>query len=161
MLLTLKTFKNKSCLYIFDEPDTHFNQQWRSKFVTYLIEASKNCTCANDFYISTHTSFIISDTSRENVRVFEKDSETGAIGVSLPSFQTKGASTGMINAEIFNQTSTIGANSKQELSEVVGNGKSLKDKVSKLSKYGDSVERDLILMQIMKNEGDDSNAHSV
>lgn len=157
LLLLFETFREKNCLILLDEPDTHFNQQWRSKFISFLNEVYDEVSDGiKDVIISTHTSFIISDTSIDNVRVFKKDSETGAVSVSLPNFQTRGASTGMINAEIFNQTSAIGASSKQELREVVGNGKSLNDKVSELSKYGDSVERDLILMQIMKNVEDDN-----
>ena len=82
--------KNRSTLLLLDEPETHFNPEWRSQFVSVLkksIEAGGANHFLKDILLTTHSPFIISDCKREFVKWFEKGQEPRDIG-----FQTYGTS---------------------------------------------------------------------
>jgi restriction system-associated AAA family ATPase len=67
--------KNKSTLMLLDEPETHFNPEWRSEFIS-LLKDSLNKSGINhlmrDVIITSHSPFIISDCYPDKVIVFEK-----------------------------------------------------------------------------------------
>ena len=60
-------------LFLFDEPDTHFNPDWRSKLVQ-LINTSISQGRSQELLLTTHSPFIISDCKPQNVFIFERNS---------------------------------------------------------------------------------------
>ncbi len=51
-------FKNTSSLFLLDEPETHFNPDWRSKFITRLSECFKDSSDTAEMIITTHAPFL-------------------------------------------------------------------------------------------------------
>mgnify|MGYP000043874533 CR=1 FL=1 len=113
-------FRNKSALFLLDEPETHFNPDWRAEFITTL----KNCLPERDeipttreLLITSHSPFIVSDSPRENVLVFKKD-QMGKVSCQRPEFRTFGASVNLINIRIFDKDDTIGQVAKTVLDQL-------------------------------------------
>lgn len=63
--------------------------------------------------ITTHTPFLISDSKPEKVLVFSKDKYSGAVTISIPKYNTLGASINKITMNTFGKRETIGTMRKQ------------------------------------------------
>lgn len=84
-------FKNSSSLFLLDEPETHFNPDWRSLFISTLRDCleQKEDKVLSEFLITSHSPFIVSDCRKENVIVFEKQKgKDRRVKVSRPDFNT-------------------------------------------------------------------------
>jgi restriction system-associated AAA family ATPase len=142
-------FKNTNSLFLLDEPETHFNPQWRANFISRLRQSFSDSD-NQEMLITTHTPFLISDSTPDKVLVFNKDKETGAVAVSNPEYNTLGASINKITMATFDKRETIGGlalsllNDFKKRSEEVEVDQALliKDINHKL---GDSVEKVLLI----------------
>lgn len=60
-------YKDKNCLFLLDEPETHFNPGWRAKFITGIRNCFKDKesdSTMREMLITTHTPYLISDSKR-------------------------------------------------------------------------------------------------
>ncbi|MFZ3047642.1 MAG: restriction system-associated AAA family ATPase, partial [Desulfatirhabdiaceae bacterium] len=105
-------FKNTRSLFLLDEPETHFNPDWRANFVTRLPE-SFNGSDGQERLVTTHTPFLISDSRPEKVLVFNKAG--GVVSVSHPDYNTLGASINKITMATFGKRETIGGHAQSML----------------------------------------------
>lgn len=102
-------FRDTNSLFLLDEPETHFNPNWRAKFISRLRQCLPgNGEFAQEMLITTHTPFLISDSKPEKVLVFAKDKVTGAVSTSHPDYNTLGASINKITMKTFGKGETIG-----------------------------------------------------
>ena len=84
-------------LFLLDEPESHFNPQWRVKFVSRLLDlptahgTRRNETAASqqDALLTTHAPFVPSDMPRDKVLIFGKDKQR--IVVKRPDIETFGS----------------------------------------------------------------------
>ena len=113
-------FKNTNSLFLLDEPETHFNPDWRSKFISRLRDCFKPMDSKSDeknvqreMLITTHTPFLISDSKPEQVLVFTKDN--GEVAVNRPDYNTLGASINKITLNTFDKKETIGGYAQQQM----------------------------------------------
>src|SRR5690606_7169223 len=85
-------FKNTNSLFLLDEPETHFNPDWRAKFISILRDCLKtdgsDHAYLRELLITSHSPFIISDSHEENVLIFRKNDDTGVVTVERPDFNT-------------------------------------------------------------------------
>jgi len=93
-------------LFLYDEPETHFNPDWRSKFVQ-LVSKSIDKGRNQELILTTHSPYIISDCKRENVFVFERRSNGTIKKAGNPIIKTYGTSVSIIADEIFNKSETL------------------------------------------------------
>lgn len=107
-------FKNTQSLFLLDEPETHFNPDWRANLVSRLQD-SFNGSDAHEMLITTHTPFLISDSRPEKVLVFNK--ADGVVSVSHPDYNTLGASINKITMSTFGKRETIGRRAQTILDE--------------------------------------------
>lgn len=149
-------FKNESCLFLLDEPETHFNPDWRAKFISSI----RHCFTLDDestmreMLITTHSPYLISDSQSKYVHVFVKNDKTKEVTCKIPDFQTLGASVNKITIEIFKTPLTIGKYAFTFLKNVekrFENGENRDNLVKELEeKLGDSVEKTLLIHKIKK-----------
>jgi restriction system-associated AAA family ATPase len=136
-------FDQANVLYLFDESETHFNPQWRSKFIQILNSVVTNKY--QDFIISTHSPFIISDCHGYNVFKFNRD-KNGVVSFLPIGFETYAASFEYILEEGF------GVFSVPEFSrEKINKLKESKDIIyleSELKNFGDSIEKFYLIQHI-------------
>jgi restriction system-associated AAA family ATPase len=153
-------FRETNSLFLLDEPETHFNPDWRANFISRLRQCLPgNDEFAQEMLITTHTPFLISDSKPEKVLVFAKDKASGKVSVSHPPFNTLGASINKITHETFGKRETIGGGAQQVLEQL------LADPISKADPHGlarkimdtmgDSVERTLAVHALLQTPGAD------
>lgn len=160
--------KDSNALILLDEPETHFNPSWRSRFVSILNDTLDNACVGpeqndkkkvnfmKDILITSHSPFIISDCKPENVIILRKDKDGHPVAkkASQENIMTYGASTSFIQAKIFGSKDAIGGKAYQEMkimSEQTGVDKQqLLNKVSTL--FGESLEKLMILGKINNRE---------
>jgi len=128
VLGTVLMMEQEGCLFLIDEPDTHFNPKWRAKLIKMLnhmaaisFNADGNIEKVRkqEIIITTHSPFVISDSSSEDVYRFIKDK--GIIEFDNPKIQMYGADISIILDEIFEKEETISDMAKKELKEMVEN----------------------------------------
>lgn len=149
-------FKDEPCLFLLDEPETHFNPDWRSKFISRLRDCFKegiSQSVMREMLITTHTPFLISDSRQKNVLLFNKDVRGEHVEVSRPDFNTLGASVNKITIEAFGKSETIGDYAMQELNNLkkrFEDGESGKKIIKETNALlGDSVEKILFINKII------------
>lgn len=152
-------FKNESCLFLLDEPETHFNPDWKAKFITsirHCFSLEKSSTM-REMLITTHSPYLVSDSESKYVHVFTKDNETKKVACSFPEFQTLGTSVNTITIRIYDKPDTIGEFAKRRIADLGTEFEKAEDKKGFLKKIqneiGESVERVLFINDLLdKNE---------
>lgn len=149
-------FRNTNSLFLLDEPETHFNPDWRANFITQLRQClpdEANDNVSQEMLITTHTPFLISDSKPEKVLVFDKDKASGAVSISHPEYNTLGASINKITMNTFDKRETIGGHAQAILDDLRHRFESGEDKelvISEINReLGDSVEKMLLIKTIL------------
>jgi len=144
-------FKNTNSLFLLDEPETHFNPDWRSDFVTRLHQCFQGSDDAHEMLVTTHAPFLISDSQPEKVLVFNKSD--GVVHISKPDYNTLGASINKITMNTFDKRETIGGHAQSILEELRSRFEKGEDKEQLITeinqKLGDSVEKLLLIKTIL------------
>lgn len=111
---TLKMVNQENSLFLLDEPETHFNPHWRRTFIYFLkrIGSGRN----QDVFITSHSPFIVSDSKREDVYIFKRESKD-TISVDPPRHETFGSSMEFILKMAFNIDDTL----SKEASDFINN----------------------------------------
>ncbi|WP_439555189.1 restriction system-associated AAA family ATPase [Dyadobacter sp.] len=149
---TVLMMEQEGCLFLIDEPDTHFNPKWRAKLIKMLnymaataIDSKGNIEKVRkqEVILTTHSPFVISDSITEDVYRFTKIN--GIIVLENPTIKTYGTSITILLDEIFEKEETISEMAKKELKEMVDNIttlEGLRKVVDRLNtEFGDSVEK--------------------
>ncbi len=151
-------FRETNSLFLLDEPETHFNPHWRASFITRM----RQCLCntenvEQEMLITTHTPFLISDSKPEKVLVFSKDKYSGAVTISIPKYNTLGASINKITMNTFGKRETIGGHAQAVLDDLRRRfNEGIEDKETLITEIdeqlGDSVEKVLLLKAIFDSD---------
>lgn len=147
-------FRETNSLFLLDEPETHFNPDWRANFISRLRRClSSQSEFAQEMLITTHTPFLISDSKPDKVLVFAKEKTIGAVSISHPEYNTLGASINKIAMSTFGKRETIGGHA-QALLEALRDRfeQGSEDKEALITEIhqqlGDSVEKVLLIKAI-------------
>ena len=156
-------FRDKKALFLLDEPETHFNPDWKAKFISSLRHClpPKNeheKSIMREMLITSHSPFLISDSHTEYVLFFEKDKKTNKVKkVERPDFTTFGSSVNKIAIRIYSMANTIGEYAAVRLKEFeeelpnLNEKKELEDLIRRTQKeLGESVERTLFVNQVFE-----------
>ncbi|MBF0405864.1 MAG: restriction system-associated AAA family ATPase [Candidatus Riflebacteria bacterium] len=147
-------FRNSNSLFLLDEPETHFNPDWRSKFISRLRDCFKTADPEKrqEIFISTHSPFLISDSKPEFVLVFNK-TPGGKVEVTRPEYNTLGASINKITMKSFDKRETIGGVAQhilQDLQTRLDKGEDKEDILCEADRLlGDSVEKIFFIKTIL------------
>jgi len=146
-------FKDTNSLFLLDEPETHFNPDWKAKFIssirnTFSKEIIEEDKTIREMLITTHSPFLISDSTSDYVLVFKKGEP-----VKRPEFQTLAASINKITILLFEANMTIGDYALSKLLDYEKRFKEGED-VNKLidemdDLLGHSVEKTLLIKKFL------------
>ncbi|WP_294322682.1 restriction system-associated AAA family ATPase [uncultured Chryseobacterium sp.] len=84
---TILMINQDNCLFLLDEPETHFNPKWRRTFISTLKKITKGRL--QDMFITSHSPFVVSDSKNENVFIFKRQKEK--VDIYQPNKETYGA----------------------------------------------------------------------
>jgi len=144
---TLMLFSDKNCLYLLDEPESHFNPLWRAEFIR--IMAGIESTSSQDFVISTHSPFLVSAAHSDNVIKFSR--RDGVINPQELDFQCFGSSFEYLLAKLFDLNTPIAAQALEEL-KLVSKSDNLEEVRLSISKFGESLEKRFLHQRIAELE---------
>ncbi len=169
--------KDRRTLLLLDEPETHFNPSWRAKFVKVLNDSiiaggrgkDFNVHLLKDVLLTSHSPFIISDCLPDNVIFFEKEEngKTSAKKVSEldNAFNTYGTSVELILDKLFDYNQSIGDLSFSEIEKINIDEITTPEEIAKakatLRKFGESIEKDMVLSQLNRKLKDNPNAKNL
>lgn len=145
-----------SSLLLLDEPETHFNPDWRSKFIYTLKEClsvEQNKSLMQDILITSHSPFIISDCGKEKVKWFKKD-EIGATIIPLD-FETYGASIDFIHKRLFNKE-LISKDAFKQLEKLINEG-TLDELIKGVEQFGESSQKQFLFRKIYEKSNIEQN----
>lgn len=149
-------------LFLLDEPESHFNPQWRVKFISRLMDLPTasgkrgdegGAAAQQDCLITTHSPFVPSDMSREQVLIFMKNGS--AVKVRRPDIETFGTTFDTILDECFDVRPPMSEVPRREIEELMSS-KNLDAIKAGIAKLGDSVDKVFLmdrLRQLSKTEG--------
>lgn len=158
--MCMASFPN--ALFLLDEPESHFNPQWRVKFISRLMDlptangkrgAAGAAAAQQDCLLTTHSPFVPSDMPRNNVLIFKKGKST--VEVRRPNIETFGTTFDAILGECFDVRPPISEVPRREIKELMASedAEAIKSGIAKL---GDSVDKVFLmdhLRQISKQDG--------
>lgn len=152
ILGALSLFGDRNSLFILDEPESHFNPNWRAEFV----ELAKRAVCGDnknsgwtDIVISTHSPFVVSGCKKENVFKFARESDD--VSVRHPVDETYGASFDYLLASLFDMDVLMATQARDELSSVLREGDEKQLEAAK-SFFGNSIEKAAIFVRLAELE---------
>lgn len=151
-------FRDTNSLFLLDEPETHFNPDWRANFISRLRQCLPgNGEFAQEMLITTHTPFLISDSKPEKVLVFAKEKTSGKVSISHPTYNTLGASINKITMNTFGKRETIGGHAQALLDALRARfEQGAEDKEALITEVhqqlGDSVEKVLLIKAILDGD---------
>lgn len=147
--------KNRSSLLLLDEPETHFNPDWRSKFIHTImgsLEAADSNNMMMELLITSHSPFIVSDCKRENVFVFENGKADN------PRINTFGTSVNIITEEVFNKKETIADLPLKEIEDIkklpLDTLENIQIAKESSRRLGESVEKVLLFRELLIRENE-------
>lgn len=149
-------------LFLLDEPESHFNPQWRVKFISRIFdlptkdgERRKPSRAARqDCLLTTHAPFIPSDMQREKVFIFSKN-EDDKIQINNPDVETFGSTFDTIIEECFRIRPPISQRSRDKIEKLM-NSDDPKEIQAGIKELGDSVEKAFLvdhLRQVRNMDG--------
>jgi len=144
---TLLLFSEENCLYLLDEPESHFNPLWRAEFIK--IMNGIGTTRYQDFVVSTHSPFLVSAAHSDNVLKFSRADEV--VHPKALDFQSYGSSFEYLLAKLFDLRTPISSQALDELKQVA-----MSDDIDELklaiSKFGESLEKRYLYQRLAELE---------
>lgn len=155
-------FRDSNSLFLLDEPETHFNPDWRSNFISTLKDCleqdlSKGQDNRRDILITSHSPFIVSDCQPENVIIFNKQNKKVLHKTAKDKgIRTFGTSVNILTEEIFGKTESISELSLRIINEIKKMPLESTEDIQKAKEearvLGESVEKVLLFRELILKE---------
>jgi restriction system-associated AAA family ATPase len=154
---TLKMMNENDVLFLLDEPETHFNPEWRAKMIHLIMETNKEMEVEQDHFITSHSPFIISDCKPTNVYLFHR--KNGKLTVQTAHdkrLNTFGTSVNILTEEVFNKTESHGEYAGITIDKLMNRKYKKTEDILKAKNeakiLGDSVEKTLLFRKLIMLE---------
>ncbi|MBO6761379.1 MAG: AAA family ATPase [Roseivirga sp.] len=156
---TLKMMRENDVLFLLDEPETHFNPEWRAKMIRLIMETNKEEGLEQDHFITSHSPFIISDCKPTNVYLFHRKNGKLQLPVQTAHdrrLNTFGTSVNLLTDEVFNKNESQGEYSGITIKELMDRDYQTLEAIEKAKIdariLGDSVEKTLLFRKLIMIE---------
>lgn len=150
ILGTYAMVSEKNALFLLDEPESHFNPQWRVKFVQRLMDLVGSRS-PQEMMLTSHAPFVPSDMPREQVLIFTRDGE--GVRVDAPKIETFGATFDRILEICFGVTPPISRIAEDRINELL-ESTDIDEVEIFLAELGQSVEKAFLVdhLRRLKNK---------
>lgn len=156
VLGSIMLLNTSGSVLLYDEPETHFNPEWRSQLITLINKAAIEKDVVNkirkqEIIISSHSPFIVSDCQKDRVFIFEKGEPS-----HNPRINTFGASVNIITEEVFKKKESISGLSMWEIEKIKAMPLNTPYQVQQAKEaariLGDSVEKVLLFRELITTD---------
>jgi ABC-type multidrug transport system ATPase subunit len=141
----LMILESRNSIFIIDEPDTHLNPEWRSRYISLMNEVLKAKLKEQLVFITSHSPFVVSDCKAENVFFFKKNKDTRT--AKDIDFNPYGASIDNILKNFFGTTNLISKYSFDKLKKVIEEG-SIEELRLAVEEFGESSEKQFLFKKL-------------
>lgn len=158
LLGTFAMLSNSNVVFLLDEPESHFNPQWRVHFLSWMSSLREQLAAAGgaggdqDCILTTHAPFVPSDLPRNQVVVFSK--RDGRVEARAPRIETFGASFDTLLDECFDVRPPMSARPRKDIEDLLE--ETDVDQVRRgIQRLGHSVDKAVLLDhydQLLKNK---------
>jgi restriction system-associated AAA family ATPase len=131
---------DQNALFLLDEPESHFNPQWRVQFVKRLLNLHVE-RGEQDVLLTSHAPFVPADISREQVLIFKRQGDT--IEVSNPEIETFGANFDRILEHCFEIRPPLSQMAQDKIAELM-NSEDIAFLTKAMDELGSSVEKSFV-----------------
>ncbi|WP_273601425.1 AAA family ATPase [Roseateles albus] len=150
LLLTLgavRLFGDDETLFLFDEPETHLNPSWRTRFHLDFEQANRAHGSAQAL-VSSHSPFLVSSLPKHAIYHFKKTDQMTSM--ETPDSETFGASFELLIKRHFDLKAAISETAIQDIrGKLADNKLSTEDKLAWLEEsVGDSFERSYLINKL-------------
>lgn len=155
VLGSIMLLNTSGSILLYDEPETHFNPDWRSQLITLINKATEEKKMEDkirkqEIFITSHSPFIVSDCRRERVFIFEKGKATN------PKINTFGTSVNIITEEVFKKKESISGQSLEKIDEIKQLSLNSLPEIERAKEaarvLGESVEKVLLFRELLLKE---------
>lgn len=159
LLGTFSMLSYPNVLFLLDEPESHFNPQWRIKLLSRILELptrngkrqEDSDAAKQECLLTTHTPFVPSDMQREQVLIFDKASDVDdaskngtekapSVVIRRPDAETFGTTFDSILEECFGVSPPISQVSRDEIDQLLKSDDPEEIR-ARMAKLGHSVEK--------------------
>lgn len=142
---TLNLIDEPDALFLYDEPDTHYNPEWRSHLFS---EYSNLCKSRNqEIMVTTHSPFIVSSVRSNMVYHFDRERIPF---IDKPKFETFGCAINIILKRLFKNSTLIPQLPFDEMKKLAE--KDLDTILESIDNYGESSIKALLYKKINELE---------
>lgn len=131
-----------NALFLLDEPESHFNPQWRVKFISRLLSIPLPKVTTREIVLTSHAPFVPSDMRREQVIIFKRTND--GIVARNPTIETFGASFDRILKDCFDVDPPISQVARDEIKHLMEKG-GVQEIEKALPSIGASVEKAFLI----------------
>jgi len=149
----LMLLETRNSIFILDEPDTHFNPEWRSRFIFLLNKVLKEKVKEQLLFITSHSPFVVSDCKSENVFFFKKNENVKT--AKDIEFNTYGASIDNILKNFFGSQNLISKYSFDELKKIIEEG-TVEELRNAVESFGESSEKQFLFRKLYEKTKPDN-----
>ena len=143
---TALLFDEPGNLFLFDEPESHFNPYWRARFAAILN--SIQSTTRQQFVVSTHSPYLISGCHSKNVFKFKRDGDSVSVTCVKDELETFGASFEFILKQLFELKVAISEEALSKMKDAL-RSTDVESVRETLSGLGESYERRFVLEHLL------------
>ncbi|MER9893775.1 restriction system-associated AAA family ATPase [Mesorhizobium sp. M0119] len=143
--------RNHNALFVLDEPESHFNPEWRIKFAKRLLDLP-GVRGEQEVLLTSHAPFVPADLPREQILIFSRTGDK--VAVSGPGIETFGANFDRILEFCFAVQPPISQMARDEIGELLKT-KDIEKIEDALPRLGASVEKSFVadhLRQLKKGQ---------
>ena len=137
----LNLIDESDTLFLFDEPATHYNPEWRSQLFSEYSKVSKKRN--QEIIVTTHSPFIVSSVRSSMVYHFEKGRDPL---IEKPNFETFGCSINTILRRLFKETTLIPHLPYEEIKKLSKKG--LDEILNSIDNFGESHAKTMLYKKI-------------
>lgn len=131
---------DQNALFLLDEPESHFNPQWRVQFVKRLLNLHVD-RGEQEVVLTSHAPFVPADISREQVLIFKRQGDN--IEVRNPEIETFGANFDRILEHCFEISPPLSQMARDDIEELMKSTDA--SELSKaMDRLGSSVEKSFL-----------------
>lgn len=160
VLGTLRMINDNDTLFLLDEPETHFNPEWRAKMIKLIMQTNSTLGVEQDHFITSHSPFIISDCKPTNVYLFyRKNGKLQPVHTAHDKkLNTYGTSVSILTEEIFNKQESQGEFSGLTINSLMNRQYKTLESIDIAKQeariLGDSVEKTLLFRKLLMLENE-------
>ena len=103
----LRFTKEQESLFLLDEPDTHLNPAWSQEYLD-LLNKVVGWQETSHIILATHDPLVVAGLQKSQVKIMQRDAETGRISARIPDEDPKGMGvSAILTSELFGLRSAL------------------------------------------------------